>query len=428
MDASWIIGINNFYAIARFFFARPTNLFGVMSYTENKFDDYTDSELLNLWDKTKLNCLDRVYIYKELQKRNKLSLLDRFSLSKNNLSYFICARFKQGYLNQGGISSKIGTTWYVFFLVSIVLFSCITKSYYSYCISLSCINEDLSEKLLYFSFILLILFLFFLDLFMSSFILVTNKSIIFYRRFFLKFNLTIKEVLLSDISIINNIYHVFYLPFGNELSSTIIKFELFLFGKIFSKLSYILRCNLAFIFDEWIRALSTTNNCKCFMVSLDNFFSFMEDTAYKKYNFNSIEDYYCALKDTPKFMLFELIEFNNNFIYFFNYLNLLPIDQSDIVNKYSFLHNNELIVSIFPNKSGIGHCKSILLFTNERLIEITKNNIYLMSYCFSDVKLKFITSPFGISIYYKKICRYFIYWFDINIPLLDYIKSRRNYD
>lgn len=404
-----------------------------MSEYENKFGDYTDNELINSWNKAKLNSFEKLYIYKELYKRNKLYLLDRFYLLKYNKNEYICAKFKQGCLTQGGISSDIGTICRVFFMVFLGIVSFSVNSSYLYCFPItSCISESTHFKILMFCFFLLMMCTIFFDIFISSYILITNKSIIFYKHFFLLFVFTSKKIVLNNVSIINNINNVRYLSLNNKPSSIIIRYKLFIFNILFSKINYILKYNLAVIFDEWVKTITLVNNSKCYMVSLDNLYLNTVNKECLSFCYNYMENYHYVLKDISSYILSKLINYDRNFYFFLNYLSLLSTNSIDFIDindfNYNFLYNNEIIVSILPNKSEAGFRKSTLILTNKRLIETTNNNIYLASYYLSDKNLIFISVIFGISVYYNKMLEYTIYWSDINIPLLDYIKSRRNYE
>jgi hypothetical protein len=404
-----------------------------MVYYNNKYADYTDSELLQLWSSSKLNSLPRIYIYQELHKRNKLHLLEQFYSVKNSKNEFICAKFKQGYFSKGGISSLTGSLIHVFSIVFLELFILVLKYSYLNCFPItSCISKNLHDKLVVLACILLLLILLFLDFFMSSYILITNKSLVLYKCFFLLFKFTIKKILLNDLTIINKINLVFYLPFNDKTSSIIIKFSLFTFDKKFSETTYILKCNLAAIFDEWLRTLSITNNFKCVMFSLEPFTIIGSDNNNIHYHSNDITNYYHALCHIPKKLLFEFTIKNVNFYYFLNFLNILPIDYTDINLFYpndSFFLENEQLFGIFKNKSiGLGICKSKLLITNERLIELSNDNKYIISYYLSDTNLIFNISHLGITIFYKTTFKYIIFWYYINIPLLDLIKFKRDYE
>jgi hypothetical protein len=43
-------------------------------FKNNNFDSYSDISLFNLWNKIKLDKFERIYIYVELLKRNKIYL------------------------------------------------------------------------------------------------------------------------------------------------------------------------------------------------------------------------------------------------------------------------------------------------------------------------------------------------------------------
>jgi hypothetical protein len=398
-----------------------------MQKTDEKFTKYCDNELIKQWNKTRLNDVNRLYIYRELHKRNKIHLLEEFSQAKISNREFICAKFKQGILFQGGLSSNIGISCQVAFIILAAVVGKIARLISENRFAEICfLNKDLAEKVFIVCGIIYCLIPL-TDLFVSSYILITNKSLIFYKRLFLIFNITFKKVNLSNISVINNIFHVFSPPLSGGLSSSIIRFELFLFDTRFSKTTYILKYKLAIIFDEWLRILSLINGYKCAMVSLDCFSPSIADINFMNSYRDTIKDYYCALENVPKDVLLKFSFYNYNCMYFISYLNILAIDNNYILGKFGFLNDNELIVSILPNKSGFGRCKSLLILTNIRLIETNKKNVYLKSYRLSDKSLEFLASSFMITIRYNRIVKYTVSWSDICIPLFDYVKSRRNY-
>jgi hypothetical protein len=168
------------------------------------------------------------------------------------------------------------------------------------------------------------------------------------------------------------------------------------------------------------------------MFSLEPFIMIGSDNTSTQYYSNNITNYYQALCCIPKTLLLEFTKNNIHYYYFFDFLGLLSINYNDLrfpFNYCNFLLQNEKFISIFKNKSTFGICKSKLYLTNDRLIEISNmSNKYITSYYLADTNLIFRSTIFGIAIFYKTTFKYIIFWHDLNIPLLDYINYKRNYE
>jgi hypothetical protein len=401
---------------------------------DNKFDYCSDNELLDLWSKSKLNSLTRLFIFKELNKRNKLYLLEQLPNHKSYYNELIYAKFKQGYLIFGGISSQKGIFLYlccVFFLSASLY---LIKYLFPDCVNHSnCVNANIYIiSLLVLLFLMITLILFF-DLYMTSYILITNKSIIFYKRLFLFFNVTLYKIEFNNkTSLISSIEWDFPLPFplsfNNKSSSIIIRCRLYLFDDVYKNFNYTLNCNLMAIYNEWIRILSVKNNFKIYIPSLDGLFALATDH-------NPIDDssdfinYLNILRDIKKSHLIEYSNKFKNLLYLSNYLHLTydAITNDVKYNKGRALAGAEPVALIFPNKSLSGFTKSTLLFTNKRLIEVDKNITKIISsYLLLDIKLSFKTVIFGVAIYYNNIFKFLIYRNHINVPLLDFVQFLRS--
>jgi hypothetical protein len=66
-----------------------------MDILNDKLNEHTELELINLWSKTNFNSEERLNIYNELEKRDKIYLL--FDSSNNKISddEYICGHFRQ---------------------------------------------------------------------------------------------------------------------------------------------------------------------------------------------------------------------------------------------------------------------------------------------------------------------------------------------
>jgi hypothetical protein len=167
------------------------------------------------------------------------------------------------------------------------------------------------------------------------------------------------------------------------------------------------------------------------MFSLKPFTTIGSDNTNTPYYSNNITSYYQVLRHIPKKLLLEPTIKNINLYYFFGFLNLLSVNYPLLKLHHHnciFSLPNEKLIAVYKNKSGLGICKSKLFITNERLIEISNDNKYIPSYYLSDVNLIFTPIIFGIKIIYKTTFKYLIYWFDLNIPLLDFINSKKHYE
>jgi hypothetical protein len=170
---------------------------------ENKFEFYSIDNLIFLWNKNPMNNIERFFVYKELQKRNKLYLLDIKSKHKINNDEYICAQFKQGF--SGGFSSEGGTLIYLMLVIfiPITIFQSLDNTYF-YGMQLKVRYADrFYSNIIFFCDALVILML--LDMLITSYIIITNKSIIAYKCIFRLIKLPFKFFPFNNISLVNDI-------------------------------------------------------------------------------------------------------------------------------------------------------------------------------------------------------------------------------
>jgi hypothetical protein len=386
----------------------------------NIFNTYTDADLINLWNNTPPNSSERLNIYKEFIKRNKLFLLDEQSNYKIYNNEYVCGKFKLGFLSLLGSSSSIGI------IIQILFFSC----FFLFFLFLYVISES---QITYFRFInknfvdksviscLIFIFLYMLNFFcFKTYILVTNKSIIICKNFFHLINFNIRKITINKSFFTNKILGISDFFF--------IRFMLIVFSKECKKFYFFIRLSYATIFYEWIELLSES---KCYFLNISNFIKNNENNCFKYYN---LVDYYSFTSKIHQDLILKACK--NKFEYFniYNLVNYLKCktNNTQIELKYqefklNFLLDNEYIIFVFKITPFSLIKKNLLLITNFRIIIITqKNFIYINSFYLSDKNLDLVPNIFGINILYKNKILDLILWKEINVPFLDFLDSVRS--
>ncbi|MDR2140735.1 MAG: hypothetical protein LBR11_02935 [Deltaproteobacteria bacterium] len=214
---------------------------------------YDDNSLIDLWNKTKLNDLNRIYIYVELVKRNKIDLLNIKALFKFH-NEFICTKFKLGCFGQRGIIRDIGNKVHFFLFLGTFFFVFLF------------VNNFLGKNFFYYiSFFLFLTF--FHDLILSNYIILTSKKIYVCKKILFLFPIWSKSFSLDNITLYNNLDAIGYF-FLNFLS---ISCNLFIFinNKKYDQILYFSYYKNVYIFHKWLDILFKARS-KCYLFS-ENF-------------------------------------------------------------------------------------------------------------------------------------------------------------
>jgi hypothetical protein len=387
----------------------------------NNYDSYDDNSLVNLFNKTKVNDLNRIYIYIELTKRNRLDLLDNHSRFKFN-NEFICTKFKLGCFGQRGMIKDIGNKVHFFFFLFTVLFLFLLK--YNF----------LDESLFFYS-IPLSFFAFFHDFVSSNYIILTNKKLYLCKKIFFLITIRAKSFSLNNIKLFNNLdglghFFLYYISISINL-------YIFTNNNQYNQILCFSYYKNIYIFHEWLKILFKDKfNCYLFsekFINLNLINYNVKDYNVKDYN---IYDFYNIIKDLPDTILLSLGKNNIqkvSFLLLYNYLKYqidkVPIKKVSIIYKFPFLLKDEIVIFIYKPVFLEQFRKNCLIITNFRVIKcITSDKINfncLNYYMLSDKKLVFTMHQIGIDVIYKSNVIYMMHWRYINIPIDDLLKMLR---
>jgi hypothetical protein len=379
----------------------------------NDYNFYSDNSLIDLWNKTSLNDLNRIYIYIELAKRNKIYLLNT-----NLHNELICTKFKLGCFGQRGMIKDIGNKVHLFLFIFTMIFFLLLK-------------YNFLDKNLFFYTIPLSFLLFFHDLISSNYIILTNKNLYVYKKILFFIPIPIKTFSLNNIILYNNLDAIGYF-FFNYLSISCnliifinpIKYEQILYFSYYKNI---------YIFHEWLKIL-LKNNSTCYLFS-ENFINNalrlnLINSQIRDYN---IYDFYNVIKNLSDSIILNIGKNNIQKLSFFmlyNYLKYkienIDIKKISIKYKFDFLLKNEYIVFIYKPVFFEGFNKKYLIITNYRVIQSIKIDSFNFTcanyYMLTDKKLSFKIHTHDIDIIYNLNKTYTLYWRQINVPIVDLLK------
>jgi hypothetical protein len=401
--------------------------------SKNNSNDYSncnDNILLDLWNKLLLNDIERIYIYKEFVKRNKLDLLARFS-KVNKKGEYLCAKFSTGIPLFSRVASKTGNLIILLSLFSLILFNTLINNGFTFNGLIDSAFKDLFTK---YHIIFCMAVLFIPHIFASSCIKITNKNIYFIYYLFFVVNLTFKKIRFDSIdSITNSINFIkvnpFYFKQVCSLESFYFNYDLiFIVNNKYISIKYWILHKYDKIFQYWIFVF-VKNKHKCFFCST-NFIQLevKDKREANQVNVCGIFDFYEATKDLSLEVISKIFKdkflfynFTNLIIYLQCILNHLNFADKAKLFYFNFLSQNEYIIFILYAQKYINY--DLIIVTNLRLIHTNKKFLFKNSYFYYDKNLKLQPGETGISVIYRNNLISTITWSKINIPLVDFFYS-----
>jgi hypothetical protein len=391
----------------------------------NLYANNTDLELLNMWNRFSYQQENRFYIFAEIMRRNLADRLTEIT-QKVNKDEFICFKMRTGFFPLGGCSSLFEMTInMLFFLIIPFSFIVLTSKYHFFIIQYNYFRAS-GFQVFVFSFAVIVAILYFLEFFGSHFIILTNKSIVFYKRIFWFIKIPIKKIKFQDTYFFNSYHTITGLQFTKHDGppNFTILFTLYYIDKSVKLRNILLLLKKFTLFIEWFNLLTTLNhNSKSYFLPIKIYSEINNDVF--NYKSNDIRDFFDICHDKCEQILkYAKKNSNINFCLFYNLISKKKYNISYInKNSIKYLHSifySENVISLFNIFSMTTNNKYLLVLTDSRIVIISKYTYNITySYDLSDKFLTFKVHNKGIILIYKGLMVYYILWKNINVPLVD---------
>ncbi|MDR2142002.1 MAG: hypothetical protein LBR11_09485 [Deltaproteobacteria bacterium] len=373
---------------------------------------FSDEELIELWYITPLNSLNRLKIYIEFSKRNKLELLNSIFKNNGDDNEFLCAKFKANIPLMGCITDD-----YVFLIIGYLIcffgiFLLGTRLFYTFNLSYYEIISKIWVYTCVYIIVPILIIYFIANIFISSYLIVTNKNIYVYVKilFLIKFlhnKIKLNNIIITEFKYIILNYIRYYIRYFGD--------------KDFAYIAYWTHYKYDKIIRQWLYILSV-GKYKCYLYSPKFEYSDEKDDKLI-YNYKTFDiiDFFYVIEDVNFDVIFEAFK---DKILFLNFINLI-LFLDCLINKKKFktiielsnkdyLLEDEGVILKLPTVDN-----KYLLVTNLRLIILSKRYKYLNSYDYEDKDLKLYSMTFQFALLYKREFVLAIPWRKINVPLLD---------